>query len=326
MVMDGQSSAIDKTDKRNFFGMLSAVQDKLHRLPADSLLKEYFPQARLDAIRRHVENNSASELEWGYWQPYFLFLRDQRDREGDRPWRAGLFEIFAKSTLVTSDLLSCDELDWLQSNGRDIDAKVTVGPRVFGVECMTLGESDATRQEWQEHCELLQTDPAQSFFVRQDAYTQGRRLYQAVYNKLAPKLDTRKSQLCQEGANLLLVSLSANTSDLSPDTLSIGWALDELFSDQPNGNRSPLSLEGFLTHRKTACSGAGAVECALHDLLQAPKQISGILLFSGCRLEKARINYNAHHCARISHEEMSLFERALSRQPAYDSLWWTKTR
>ena len=242
------------------------------------------------------------------------FLRDRSGFTGDRPWWAGLFETYVKSTLIGCEPLSVESLDWPLSNGRNMDVRIGLGARKFGVECTVFGESDANKQAWQEH---HQSKPGQAFVQSLDPYSHGRRLYQRVYGKLAPNLDLSKSQFSQDSPNLILLGLSSGMSDLSPDAPSIGWALDELFSDQPNGNKSPVSLQEYLTRGQSNYRERGFPVGDIEDLLHAPSQISGILLFSGCELKHTRINYNARECCRMSRDEMVLFEKALSRKPPY---------
>ncbi len=351
--MHAQESNLVSGDKQDFYNMICAVRKKLDCLPADSLIKKYFPLSRLDEVRGKIKTSSALELEWAYWQPLFLFLRTQssvalnaldedlreivkhrynktaeekiceflrdcRDFIGDRPWSAGLFETYVKSTLIGYEPLSVESLDWPLPNGRNMDVRIGIGARKFGVECTVFGESDANKQAWQEHHE---SRPGQAFVQSLDPYSHGRRLYQRVYAKLAPKLDLSKSQFSQDSPNLLLLGLSSGMSDLSPDAPSIGWALDELFSDQPNGSKSPVSLQEYLTLEQRKYQGKGSPVGDLEDLLHAPSQISGIMLFSGCELKHARINYNARECCRMSHDEMVLFEKALSRKPHYVRNW-----
>jgi hypothetical protein len=320
--------------------MVSSVAQKLGALAIDSSIRMCFSQDRLEAIRRRIETTPAKELGWGLWQPLFLFLRnqpqeaiaaldrdvqlvirrghknaarflrDERDRDGDGPWRAGLFEVFAKARLCNSNLLSVEGLDWTLSNGKNLDARVRIDGRAMNVECMTRGETNAGKNRWQEHCDALVEDPDTAYFERQNTYTAGRLLYDAVYNKLAPDNDIGKSQLAPDEPNILLISLSSITSDIRADAPSVGWALDELFADQPNGGATPISLQGFLL-RDPKRKGR------FQDLIAAPRRIGGVLMFDGCTLKQARINYNAHDACRFSHQEMALLEQLFSQPPPY---------
>ena len=329
-------------DKNYFFDMVATVREKLNHRPEGSLIRKCFSNIRLEEIDRRIADSDAKNLERAYWQPFFLFLKDaseaainsldddlqtvldrspqedaqvcrflKDESESDSRWMGGLFEVFAKVALLKSDLLSVDAIDQTQSNGKDIDAKVTIGQRTIGVEMTTLGESDESKRRWRNHCEALEEDPSASFYDRQDAYTQGRRLFDKVYEKIAPGFDATRSQLLPNASNLLLIGLSPLISDLTPRSSSIGWALDELFSSQPSGNKSQVSLAAYLQHKLNGKSGL------LQEMLAAPRQVSGILLFHGCTLGHARINYNAAHQSRISHSEMAIVERILAQPPAY---------
>ena len=75
--MHAQESDLIGGDKQYFYDMISAVRKKLDCLPTESLIKKYFPLSRLDEVRGKIETLNASELEWAYWQPLFLFLRTQ---------------------------------------------------------------------------------------------------------------------------------------------------------------------------------------------------------------------------------------------------------
>ena len=334
------SAMVVSDDKHYFFAMVSAVAQKLEALPVDSPIRMSFSESRLEAIRQRIESTSGKELEWAYWQPLFLFMRnrpqeaivaldhdlqlvvgrgdksaarflgDERDRDGDGPWRASLFEVFAKARLCNSDLLSLEGLDWRLSNGKNVDARVKIDQRAMNVECMTRGESDAGKDRWQAHCDSLTENPDAPYFERQDAYTAGRMLYGAVYNKLAPDYDSGKSQFAPDEPNILLISLSSTISDVRADTPSISWALDELFNDQPNGGTGPMSLQAFLLLDAER-------RASFQDLISVPKRISGVLMFDGCALKHARINYNAYDACRISHRDMALLEQVLSQPPPY---------
>ena len=327
-------------DKRYFYDMVAIVGEKLKQCQRGSVIREYFPDTRLEVIEKKIALSDAKDLECAYWQPFFLFLKNASEAEitafdndlrmvsdqapqgksqvckflkdepeSDSRWMGGLFEVFAKSALLKSDLLSVGALDWKQSNGKEIDAKITIGQRTVGVEMTTLGESNTSKQRWRDHCEAIKEDSGESFYDRQDAYTQGRRLFDKVYEKIAPEFDSTKSQLLPEAPNLLLIGFFPLISDLTPTSPSIGWALDELFARQPSQNTSLISLEAYLRHNRRVQAGDVA------KLLSAPSQISGLLLFHQCRLKVARINYNARASYRLTHEEMACFEKALACPP-----------
>ena len=333
---------MQEKNKEYFFEMVGAVREKLSGMPAESLIKKHFPDSRLEEIAKKIKEVDCKDLEWGYWQPFFLFLRDvdiyaiqsldndlqavaarsnsnatklceflDDEREFKTSWSAGLFETFAKAALLRSDELSVEAFDWSTPNGRNVDAKVKLGQRVFCVECTTLGDSDADKKRWQVHCERLKTEPNATYCASQDAYTQGRRLYDKVYEKIAQEFDPNASQLCPGTPNLLLIGLFPVLGDLRSTATLIGCALDELFSNQQNGNKSDFSLTKYLEHNLNKGNGS------LNELLVAPRMLSGILLFDGYKLSHARINYNADKACGITHAEMAFLEKIFAKPPAY---------
>jgi len=328
--------------KEYFFDMVTIVQDKLNKLPGNSIIRQHFPDSRLVGISNKIDKTDCKNLEWGLWQPLFLFINryeipeiesleeDIRlvidntpqnkvkvceflkdERETGSSWTAGLFEIFVKAALLRSNLASVDSLDWRLPNNREVDIRARIGQRPLCLECTTLGENDAANERWEEHCDILKQYPNKSFVESQDAYSPGRRLYGKIYDKIAPNLNPAMSQLSADSPNLLLIGLSSMITDLRPDSPSIGWALDELFSNQPTGSTSSISLESSL-RRQLRNSTA-----SLDELLSAPAQISGVLLFNSCKLGHARINYHAKKDLRITHGEMATIESILSKPPVY---------
>lgn len=334
---------MQEEDKSYFFEMVESVRNKLSNLPAESLIKKHFPDSRLEEITKKIRETDCKDLEWGYWQPFFLFLQradasaiesfecdlqsvaarpssnttklfeflDDK-REVETSWRGGLFEIFIKAALLHNRKLSVEAFDWNTSNGRNVDAKVRLGQRIFCVECTTLGDSDADKKRWQAHSKRLKQEPVAAYCESQDAYTQGRRIYDKVYEKIARGFAPNASQLCPNAPNLLLIGLFPGLGDLRSSAPLIGCALDEMFSSQSNGNKSALSLTEYLQRHLNGKNGA------LTELLAALRTVSGILLFDGCKFGYAGINYNADKVCRITHAEMALFETVFAQSPAYD--------
>ena len=136
-------------DKRHFFAMIDQVRAKLARLAADSPIKRCLPEARLNAIKKKVEASAAKDLEWGDWQPLFLFLKRCSDEaiqafdndlrivesrsapadsrtldflsnklENAQPWAGGVFEIYVKARMLRDQkTLNC-MVDPKLPNGR----------------------------------------------------------------------------------------------------------------------------------------------------------------------------------------------------------------
>lgn len=330
---------LHEMNKKYFRDLVDTLGAKLKELPVNSYIRSHFPASRLEQMSRKIEESHCKDLEWDYWQPFFLFLKNAdvaviQALESDlqmvmartssrrvaklvaflndeqvrgSSWLAGLFETFVKAAFLKNEGVSVSALDWDLPNQRNIDVKLQIGEREFCVECTTMGDSEADKTRWEKHCEKLKAEPNACLCDSKDAYTQGRRLFGKVYDKIAGGFDLSKSQLCPEAPNLLLISFTPLLGDLTPTSPSIGWALDELFRSQPTGNGSNVSLQSWLNRQEKKDN--------LEDLLAAPRQLSGILLFSGCTLAACRINYNAEK--RISHIEMELIEKLLAQQAVY---------
>lgn len=130
-------------DKRYFYDMVVTVGEKLKHCQKGSLIRKHFPDTRLKEIENKIARSDAKDLEWGYWQPFFLFLKNateaeinafdndlqmvshqtlqgksqvckflKDESENDSKWMGGLFEVFAKLALLKCDLLSVGALDW----------------------------------------------------------------------------------------------------------------------------------------------------------------------------------------------------------------------
>jgi hypothetical protein len=328
--------------KHHFYDMVATLQGKLDQLPVDSIIRQCFPASRLEEISNKIANTDCKDLEWGLWQPFFLFLNRsdileiksleedlqivtantrqgsvkileflKDEREIGSSWTAGLFEIFVKATFLRSNLVSVDCLNWQLPNNREVDIRVRIEQRPLCLECTTLGESDAGKDRWEDHCDILKQNPNKSFVESQDAYSPGRRLYGKIYDKIAPECNPAMSQLSADSPNLLLIGFFPLITDLRPTSPSIRWALDELFSIQPTGNTSNISLESYLRRQLQNSTSS------LDELLSALTQISGVLLFNGCKLGHARINYNAGKDCLITHRDMGIIETIFANPPIY---------
>jgi len=93
---------------------------------------------------------------------------------------------------------------------------------------------------------------------------------------------------------------------------SVGWALDELFADQPNAGalKTPragitdVSLSTFLEREWPANRDT---------LLQSPRLLAAAAVFNGVHPGQARVNYNAHPANLISHLEVAWIEAIFGR-------------
>lgn len=335
-------------ERQYFVEMFDHVRAKLARLPADSLIKRCFPEARLDVIGVKIAESAVERLERGNWQPAFLFLKESSDAaiqafdddlrivesrsatndrklfdflasesESAQPWVGGVFEIYVKATMLRSREVSNVRLDWTLPNGRRPDLRIELGPRSFCIECTSLGESDASEKRWAQHNEV---NPGKVFVESRDSYTQSRRVYAKVFDKIAPQLNIDQSQLNTCAPNLLMISLYPTISYLTSNSPAVRWALDELLAGQPTGNDSPASLCEYLRRKRLERVQQMQPERApssLGDLLRSLAQVSGIFVFDRCKLGSARINDNAGATHAISHSEMAVVERLLSTPPLY---------
>ena len=66
-------------NKKYFRDMLDTVRaklDELKELPENCHILNHFPDSRLDQISKKIEGSDCKDLEWGYWQPFFLFMKN----------------------------------------------------------------------------------------------------------------------------------------------------------------------------------------------------------------------------------------------------------
>ena len=262
--------------------------------------------------------------------------------EQDREWRAGLFETFVKSRLLRTKALAV-ELDWALPNGKKTDLRLAMDGKAFHVECTVMTESDEDRQAYDRYMEALKSDSNLTLirpgtfdepdFKGPSPYYDCLRVYLKVYDKIAPKLNPANSQLPEEGANILALSLDSSFTTLSATEPGVAWALDDLFANQPRAQprlenaptgRADVSLLTWLDFYAKELSGKSELDldwyCEhFHEILAAPKRIGGVLLFDSCALKGARLNYNALPSCAFTHRQMAMFEGLLGAPPSWFS-------
>lgn len=54
-----------------------------------------------------------------------------------------------------------------------------------------------------------------------------------------------------------------------------------------------------------------------HKIIVAPRRLGAILLFDGCKLKSARINYNVHQSCAVTHKDMVEVEDLFLREVGY---------
>ncbi len=158
------------------------------------------------------------------------------------------------------------------------------------------------------------------------------RFYAKIYNKIADNLDPTRGQLSEDSANILAVSFYSPRAPLWATSSGVGWALDELFADQPKSGmrlkeeppgRIDISLMGWLEFTASDLHQTSGLDLkrytdAFHEVVGAPKKIGGVLLLDGCALKASRVNYSARASCSVSHQEISEFEELLGNPP----VWW----
>jgi hypothetical protein len=229
------------------------------------------------------------------------------------------------------------ELDVPLPNKRESDVSVYWKGRTVFLECTVMTESDEDRgtldrfvksQTPGESLVLVRPGPYDAENSRSPSpYYDTVRVYDKVYDKLAKGLNPQQSQFPPNSPSILLLSLWAPTAHLDADDLGVRWALDELFVGQPRrrtiAEGEPgidIGLGGWLDFSARALQAMGklTVEQYAKDyqqLIAASRGLSGVLVFSGCRLTAARVNYNAHRACRLSNDEMANIETWLRGEP-----------
>lgn len=352
-------------DKKYFQEMISDVGNKLDSLPDPSLIKSACKKADLlQKINSFIENKSFDDLEWGFWPPLFLFInRHSLDEvktfeneidlvvkhskpeavkfletdSDDRAWTGGIFEIFIKARLLRE--FEDAKLDFDLENGKNVDLRITNEDSNYSLECTVLTDSDEDKLVWKKFMDDKKEDGS-TVLVRPGKYDSKEskspslyydclRFYAKVYDKIALNLNLESSQLLKSTKNVLAVSVDAVIGTLQ-NSPGIGWALDELFADQPRGSFSPngitnISLQAWVEFTAEELIKKGKLSAKTYadsytEIVQAPKVIGGILLFNRNKLVGARVNYNAHKSCTLSHQEISLFEDLLREPPIWEAV------
>jgi hypothetical protein len=256
-------------------------------------------------------------------------------KHGDsRNLRAGFVETMAKaSALAFAD--ASDEwtvtFDARLANGRDVDILLSGPGRSYYIECTVITESDEDQQVHDDWLEARKSTPGLLLarpgpFDTPNAkgpspYYDANRFYMKVFDKLQKGGDPAQSQTSPNCPNILLLSCFPVHSAPLPFSPGLGWALDELFSGQPNmgavkqmppGSSLPdISLMTFLRRQWPATAA---------DLLECPARLSGALIFNCLGLQGVRINYNANADQQVSHLEMAFLEGVFAPVRGWESL------
>jgi hypothetical protein len=256
-------------------------------------------------------------------------------RRGElRKLRAGLVETTAKArALAFADANDgwTVKFDAPLANGRDVDILLSGPERSYYIECTVITESDEDQKvhdEWLEarkitpDLRLARPGPFDSANSKGPSpYYDANRFYIKLFDKLQKAGDPAQSQTSPNCPNILLLSCFPVHSAPLPFSPGLKWALDELFSGQPNmgaikqmppGTSVPdISLMTFLSRQWPTTAT---------DLLQSPARLSGALIFNCLGLQSGRINYNANPDQQVSHLEMTLLEAVFSPARGWESL------
>jgi len=255
-------------------------------------------------------------------------------RGESRKLRAGLVETTAKArALAFADASDgwTVTFDAQLANGRDVDMLLSGPERWYYIECTVITESDEDQQvhdEWLEARKstpdllLARPGPFDSPNTKGPSpYYDANRFYIKVFDKLQKGGNPAQSQTSPDCPNILLLSCFPVHSTPLPFSPGLRWALDELFSGQPNmgavkqmppGSSLPdISLMTFL-RRQWPTTAA--------DLLECPARLSGALIFNCLGLQGGRINYNANADQQMSHRDMAFLEMVFTPARGWESL------
>jgi hypothetical protein len=277
----------------------------------------------IQMVRDHPTSNPVQATGW---------LSAKRGES--RKLRAGLVETTAKArALAFADASDgwTVTFDAQLANGRDVDILLSGPERSYYIECTVITESDEDQQVHDEWLEARKSTPSLLLarpgpFDSPNAkgpspYYDANRFYIKVFDKLQKGGNPAQSQTSPDCPNILLLSCFPVHSAPLPFSPGLGWALDELFSGQPNmgavkqmppGSSLPdISLMTFL-RRQWPTTAA--------DLLECPARLSGALIFNCLGLQGGRINYNANADQQVSHLDMAFLEMIFAPARGWESL------
>jgi hypothetical protein len=285
--------------------------------------------AELDAdlmmVAKRLGNGKVSSL------MQFLKTKEGK-RHGD--WYGGLFDLWTKATASLKG--TAVELDSPLPNGRESDVCIQLNGRRFHIESTVLTQDDESDQVWRRFLDGKRVDP-DKVLIRPGPYCppkakgpspyyESLRFYAKVFDKLTQNLNPAKSQFAENEPNVLLVSCAGM---IRQDMPGIGWALDELFRAQPTMARTivpetftDISLNAWIDFRARELIQQGKLTVGWycehsHEVIAAPRRLGAILLLDGCKLMKARVNYNADESCAVTHNDVVDLEDLFRREVGY---------
>ena len=201
----------------------------VHRLSVSEI---HAFESDIDLVVKHSKQKQLREVT--------QFLK--AEPKNDRLWVGGVFEIFVKSRLLKEKGLAV-ELDYALPNGKQPDLRLEVAGRPFYLECTVITDSNEDREVWDRFIQAKKADSNTVLtrpgdFDSPDSkgpslYYDCQRFYAKVYDKVAKDLAPTKSQMGEDGPNVLLISFQSAYGPLSSTSPGVGWAIDELLADQP---------------------------------------------------------------------------------------------
>lgn len=344
--------------------LIANVNEKLNNLPTTSPLRKAV--TRLQPYATTLTSLTDQAAATAKYPPLLLFINDQPitallDLENDlslvrthspkrqdptsflaagphddRAWTSGLFELYAKATLLKRPELT-PTLDARLPSGRDADIQLTIDGNRLNIECTVITDTDEDRTIWDAYLADLTTNsnatltrPGQPYVPNATGpspYHDTKRVYAKIYEKLAKDGDPTKTQLAPNSINIILLSCNTVISSLKGASHGMDWALDELFADQPRPPTArpglpDTSLWAFVTNFTQHLVKQGQLtrrqaNDRIQPLMTAPRTISGLLAFDGYTLAQARKNYNATATCTITHAQIATVEALLTTRPSW---------
>lgn len=340
-------------------------------LPASSHVRAAITKELIAELRDKIETTpKVADLDYGYWPCIFGFvlstpieaIRELDDDIGlvlsstessrqsamtrflgtratdhSSRWYGGLFELWAKATLVRR--AKAVEFDVSLTNGRDRDIVAEVAGRQFNFECSVITQDDESRDVWDRFIEDRKANPTKRKpLVRPGPYdlpnSKGPspyymplRLYGKFFDKLTKDLDPTRGQIVDDQPNIILVCFAG--PGVHSDDPSVNWAIEELFANHPKipctgvpEGFTDISLPAwadFTANNLIAKKKMSVDWYCDHssEVIGAPRRLGAAMLFDGTTFAKARMNYNAHEQNAITHAEMAELERILTRPCRY---------
>jgi len=321
--------------------ILNKIECKIRKLTGNELGYGYYPPVFLFVYRHDIntlkeldsditliEKNSSTNSCKNLTK--FLKATENKVAPGNavRIWNSGLFEVFIKSIVLKRFSNNNVRLDKKLPNGRNLDAAIKLNDRWFNLEVTILSSSDNDYNAYGRYIEGIIDNPNE-VFIRPGKYDSPNskspspyydefRIFRKVYDKITDvNLNSDKSQMSTDEPNVLMLFIGDFISPLQYSR-GIGWALDELFADQPKGDKNSFIKWINIEIKRLGLKNEWYVK-NLNKVISALSKLSGVIVFDGCngKIIESRINYNAGIDYKISHREMADIEYIFKNIPHY---------